>query len=54
MKNLLSFFFSKQKMQMAFYGVAQNLSDRTLVADVIRCYIDTNLYYTPPAIKNDE
>lgn len=37
--------------QLAFYGVAQTLSDRTLVADIIRCHLDA-MYYTPKAIEN--
>ncbi|XP_031625160.1 sphingosine-1-phosphate lyase [Contarinia nasturtii] len=38
--------------KMALYGQAQTLSDRSLVADITRCFIDS-MYYTPgAAIKN--
>lgn len=33
--------------QMAVYGLAQSLPDRTLVGDITRLYLDA-MYYTPP------
>lgn len=50
--NIFKQFFYCRDFQLAFYGVAQTLSDRTLVADVIRCYLDA-MYYTPKAIGNE-
>ncbi|XP_055316941.1 sphingosine-1-phosphate lyase [Sitodiplosis mosellana] len=37
--------------KMALYGQAQTLSDRSLVAEITRCFIDS-MYFTPAAIKN--
>lgn len=32
--------------KMAIYGVAQTISDRSLVGDITRCFLDS-MYYTP-------
>lgn len=36
--------------QMAIYGVAQSLPDRSLVGDFTRMFIDS-MYYTPKKTK---
>lgn len=34
---------------MALYGAAQLISDRSLVGDITRCYIDA-MYFTPSTL----
>lgn len=47
---LFILFFFKQ---MAMYGMAQALPDRSLVGEITRCWIDS-MYYTPAIKENGE